>query len=259
MGYEYEYRHRISYSGCDINNSLSLISLIDMFQDASIFQSEDAGVGIDFLRQSKLLWVLSYWEIEINKLPKLCDEVFVGTYPYGFKGFLGYRNFYLKDSKGEYLVKANTTWTMIDTVKMLPAKAPESVISAYAMGPKLDMMYSSRKILLPRDENVECVNAGIRTVGLHQLDGNMHVNNCRYIEMALAAIEEVVLGTNDIMSDIADKDSLRPISRLRTDYRQQAHLNDKIFPVVYFCDKTYTVSLNNEEQKPYSVVSITFK
>ena len=56
--YEYEYSDRISFSKCDINNRLSITSLIDAFQDASIFQSEDAGVGMEMLRSHSLLWVL---------------------------------------------------------------------------------------------------------------------------------------------------------------------------------------------------------
>ena len=104
--YEYEYSDRISFSRCDINNRLSITSLIDAFQDASIFQSEDAGVGMEMLRSHSLLWVLNYWEIEVERLPGLCDRVTVGTYPYGFKSFMGYRNFYLKDEEGNYIVKA---------------------------------------------------------------------------------------------------------------------------------------------------------
>jgi hypothetical protein len=51
----------------------------------------------------------------------------------------------------------------------------------------------------------------------------------------------------------------REICGLRADYRIQAHLNDKIFPVVYKQDKVCTVALNNEDGKPYSVVSVTYR
>lgn len=236
-GYEYEYRDRISFSRCDVNRKLSITSLIDAFQDASIFQSEDAGVGIDLLRSGNLLWVLNYWEIEIDRMPGLCDVVNIGTFPYAFKSFMGYRNFYLKDEEGNYLVKANTTWTMVDTVKMTPVKAPDNIVGAYELGSKLDMTYSPRKILIPEGEDVERVDADARTVELHHLDTNMHVNNCQYINFALTAAGE-------------DMD----IAVLRADYRKQAHLKDKIYPFVYTKDNEKTVCLNDEEGKPYSVV-----
>ncbi len=235
--YEYEYKDRISFSRCDVNKRLSITSLIDAFQDASIFQSEDAGVGVDFLSARNLLWVLNYWEIEIDKMPGLCDEVVVGTYPYDFRSFIGYRNFYMKDDEGNYLVKANTTWTMVDTRKMMPVKAPDEVVGAYAIGNKLQMTYSSRKIMLPDEGECTGFEADMRTVELHHLDSNMHVNNCQYINFALTAAGE-------------DLD----IKVLRADYRKQAHLKDKIYPLVYVKGNERTVALNDGEGKPYSVV-----
>ena len=237
--YAYEYSDRIGFSRCDVNNVLSITSLIDAFQDASIFQSEDKNVGIKVLREHDLLWVLNYWEIEINRLPALCERVIVGTYPYDFKSFMGYRNFYLKDDEGNYLVKANTTWTMIDTVKMAPAKAPDFIINAYRQGPKLEMTYSPRKILLPDPGSCSVREGETRTVELHHLDANMHVNNCQYINFALTAIGSEL-----------------KIKSLRADYRLQAHLKDKIYPVVYSDSEGYTVSLNGKDGKPYSVVSV---
>lgn len=238
--YAYEYDDRIGFSRCDVNGIMSITSLIDAFQDASIFQSEDKGVGLDILRQHDLLWLLNYWEIEIVRLPGLCERVTVGTYPYDFKSFMGYRNFYLKDEAGNYLVKANTTWTMIDTKKMMPAKAPDFIVNAYKLGPKLEMTYSPRKIMLPDTDETSVTEADTRTVELHHLDGNMHVNNCQYIGFALKSIGKEV-----------------GIRSLRTDYRNQAHLGDRIYPVVYKTDDSYTVSLNDEQGKPYSVVSVT--
>ena len=260
-GYEYEYSDRISFSRCDTNNRLSLTSLIDAFQDASIFQSEDAGVGMKMLRSHSLLWVINYWEIEIEHMPGLCDRVTVGTYPYDFKSFLGFRNFYLKDEEGNYIVRANTTWTMIDTDKMAPARAPEYIINAYSLGDKLDMTYSPRKILLPSGNDCEAVHMDERVVMLHHLDANMHVNNCQYINYALAAIDSdlPVNAAQDGNENPGSGNSGMEICRLRADYRLQAHLNDKIYPVVYKNGLNRTVVLNNEEGKPYSVVSVDYR
>lgn len=237
--YVYEYKDRIGFSRCDVQGIMSITALIDAFQDASIFQSEDAHVGIDILRAHDLLWVLNYWEIEIMRLPRLSERIVVGTYPYDFKSFMGYRNFYLKDESGNYMVKANTTWTMIDTKKMTPAKAPDFVVNAYNRGPRLEMTYSPRKIKLPDVDSCSVKEADTRTVELHHLDRNMHVNNCQYINFAMTAIDEEV-----------------NIKSLRADYRNQAHLKDRIYPVVYKDCDSYTVSLNDVQGKPYSVVSV---
>ena len=127
----YEYKIRIGFSDCDINKTFTLTSLIDAFQDCSTFQSEDLGVGFDVLTQHNVVWVINYWELNIYRLPKLCDYVTVGTYPYAFKGCFGFRNFYMKDDKNEYIVKANSMWTLVDTLSSRPSKAPPQINSMF--------------------------------------------------------------------------------------------------------------------------------
>ena len=240
MSYQYEYSDRIRFSQCDINNQLSLTSLIDDFQDCSIFHSEDLNVGFNTLNKNNLVWMLSYWEIEITRMPVLCENVTIGTFPYGFKSFLGYRNFYMKGASGECIVKANTTWTLIDTSTSSPTKTPDYILNAYPLGEKLDMTYSNRKIQLPSEDCATIINAPERIVSIYNLDVNNHVNNCQYINFALDA-----LGKNI------------PVKRLRADYRKQAVLNDTIYPVVYEEKDCYTIALNDANGSPYSVIQIS--
>ena len=93
--------------------------------------------------------------------------------------------------------------------------------------------------MLPDEGAASVTEAETRTVELHHLDGNMHVNNCRYINFAMTAIGEEVT-----------------VKSLRADYRNQAHLKDRIYPVVYKAGSSYTVALNDEQGRPYSVVSV---
>lgn len=234
----YEYNMRTGFSQCDANKTLSITSLIDMFQDCSTFQSEDLGVGLDSLEPMNLVWVLNYWEIDIIDLPKLCDQIVVGTFPYDFKGCFGYRNFYLKDKDGNYIVKANSLWTLIDTENFKPKKAPEIIENAYILENKLDMTYNGRKVILPEDATVTTREP--ITIQYHHLDSNHHVNNGQYIKLAMSEIDEEF-----------------SIVRLRVDYRKQAMLGDIIYPVVYKKDNKYVVALNNTEGVPYSVMEVT--
>lgn len=235
----YEYPIRIGYSQCDVNRELTITSLIDIFQDSSTFHSEDLNVGIDFLSEKSLTWVINYWEIEIEKVPKVCDRVTVGTCPYDFKGYMGYRNFYLKDENGNYIVKANTLWTLINMEKMLPEKPPVEVVNAYEIAEKLDMTYSSRKVAIPEGDNVCIENCTPIKIEQHHLDSNHHVNNGQYVKIAMSA-----------MGDI-DR-----ISAVRVDYRKQAVLGSVIYPVVYTCGDRIVTALLDEEGKPYSVTEI---
>ena len=237
----YEYKKRIGFSECDTDRRLSVTALIDAFQDCSTFQSEDSGVGFDVLQKENLVWVINYWELEINSLPYLCDYVTVGTFPYSFKACFGLRNFYMKDEKGEYLVKANSMWTLIDSVEAKPVKAPDFIHEAYTVEEKLEMTYDSRKVLIPKEEGVTLTQRDPVHIQIHHLDSNHHVNNGQYVKLAL--------------SQIGDPE----VSHLRIDYRKQAMLGGVIYPVVYSNGEERVVALNDEEGNPFSVSQFILK
>lgn len=237
----YEYNTRIGFSQCDVNVTLTLTSLIDLFQDCSTFQSEDLGVGFKYLQKDDLVWVINYWEIQIKDLPKLCDYVRVGTAPYDFKSFLGFRNFWLKDNAGEYLVKANSVWSLINIQETKPVKASDELRETYVLDEKLDMEYNSRKVAIPEGDDVVIIKREPISIQLHHLDSNHHVNNGQYVKLAITAME-----CSDEML----------VSRMRVDYRKQAVLGDVIYPVVYKKDDILVASLNDADGNPYSVTEI---
>lgn len=236
----YEYKKRIGFSECDTDRRFTITALIDAFQDCSTFQSEDLGIGFDVLAKKDLLWVINYWEVRIEKLPRLCDYVTVGTFPYSFKSCFGLRNFYLKDENDRYIVKANSMWTLIDSVSARPVKAPDFIREGYTIGPKLDMIYSPRKVMIPKDGEASVIEKEPIRIQKHHLDSNNHVNNGQYVKLALSE-----LGSG---SDI---------SHIRIDYRKQARFQDVIYPVVYETGSETVVALYDEERKPFSVSQFT--
>ena len=95
----YEFEGRVRYSEIDHRGTITLPALINYFQDCSIFQSEAIGLGTERLREEKKAWVLSYWQVIVDRYPGLCEQVTTGTFATEFKGLYGYRNFYMKDGE----------------------------------------------------------------------------------------------------------------------------------------------------------------
>ena len=229
----YTFSSRIRYSEVDSEGNLSLESLLDYFQDCSTFQSEDLGIGTGYLKEKKMAWVLSAWQIVVERYPKLCEKVSVGTIPYGIKNFIGYRNFLMETEAGERLAYANTIWTLMDMEKRKPVKAPKEMADAYGLGERLDMDYEPRKIAVPKGESVVRETVEIKR---HHLDTNHHVNNGQYVRIAESYLPEGY-----------------SIRQMRAEYRKQAVLGDKIYPFIYAEDMVTVVSLNNGEGEAYCV------
>ena len=145
----YQFDSRVRYSEVDENRRITLLSILNYFQDCSSFHSEKIGVGIDYLNKRQCAWVLSSWQIVLGELPVFGQEITVQTWPYSFKGFLGERNFCIRDEKGEKLAWANTLWTYVDLKTGHPTRVPKEEQEAYVLHEKLDMDYAPRKIALP--------------------------------------------------------------------------------------------------------------
>lgn len=230
----YQFDSRVRYSETGMDRKLTMVSLVDYFQDCSTFQSESLGCGLDYMAENQLAWMVLSWQIEIIRRPSLGEKITVTTWPYGFKAFYGYRNFALLDEQGEYVAKANSVWVLMDLAAGRPCKATAEYTSKYLPEPQLDMENASRKISIPEGS----VAKEPFTVCKHHLDTNNHVNNGQYIRMA-----EDYLPTGF------------ETGRLCVEYRQQARLHDVVIPKVYKDENQVIVSLCGEEEKVYAVVS----
>lgn len=232
----YSFESRIRYSECDSGGRLTLASLLNYFQDCSIFHSEDLGLGLGYLQRKHLVWVLSSWQIVVERYPGLCERVEVGTFPYAFKGFLGYRNFYMKTEDGAYVAKANTLWSLLDTETMKPAAMPEEMSAGYRLEEKLSMEYAPRKIQVPPTGRTgEAI-----VVKKHHLDTNHHVNNGQFVAMAMEFLPEQFV-----------------LAGLRAEYKKQAWLDEVLIPFVSVEGDRCIVSLRDEKGMPYVNVEFT--
>lgn len=229
----YTWDGRIRFSEVGEDKKITLGNVLNYFQDCSTFQSEDIGNGIDVLNKLHRVWVLSSWQIVVNRYPKLGEKITVGTWPYDFKRFLGSRNFVMKGEDGEVFAYANSLWTYLNTENGRPARVDEEVVSLYGLEPKFEMDYADRKIELPEEMTAE----ESFPVERHHLDTNHHVNNGQYVQMAEMYLPEGFL-----------------VAQMRAEYKKSALPGDRICPKVYADEAKVVVSLDDEQGNPFTIV-----
>lgn len=231
----YTFDSRVRYSETDHRGTMTLTALINYLQDCSTFQSEDIGVGMSVLQERNKAWFLSYWQVIIERFPKLGEKITVGTLATGFKGFFGKRNFFINDESGNRVAAANSIWTFFDTQKARPARPGEEDIEPYGIEIPLEMDYEGRKIRLPEMANA-LPSFPVRRA---HIDTNEHVNNCQYIQMAMDLLPEDM-----------------PIHKLRVDYKKSAVMGDTIFPEISKEEERTVVKLCDETGIPYVVIEL---
>ena len=231
----YAFDSRIRYRETDSEGELTLNALLNYFQDCSTFHSEDVGLGIGYMKEIGQAWVLSSWQIVVDRYPRLGEKVKIVTLPYELKGFLGYRNFAMMDEEGNYLAKANSLWSLLDMTTGKPVAVNAAMHKGYGIDEKLDMDYAPRKITVP--EGGQLLEPIV--VKKHHLDTNHHVNNGQYVNIAMEYLPDDFL-----------------IHQMRAEYKKQAFLDDVLHPYIVSLESGYVVSLRDEEGRPY--VSVEF-
>lgn len=255
----YTFESRIRFSEVDVNCDLTFIGLLNYFQDCSTFQSEDLGIGVEHLFRNNMLWVVNFWQIDIFRYPHLGEKVTIGTMPYEFKGFIGFRNFFMKDEKGEYLAKAYSIWTLLELDSGKPKRPTKEHIETYGVEERLDMEYLSRKIAIP-DSMVKGRPVEIR---VHHLDTNRHVNNGQYVNIAIDALRDIEAlnqntdDNNELIDSLSGNDL--KIKRLRVEYKKQVRLSDVLSPYIGKSeDDGNVICLKDENDETCCVIETKF-
>lgn len=235
----YTFDSRVRYSEAGPDGLLTMEAVINYFQDCSTFQSEDLGIGLGYLKENNIAWLVNYWQIVVNRYPAIGERIRIGTSPYGFRNFMGFRNFLLEKEDGEQLAVADSVWTLFDMKKKFPARVTPEMEERYKLSPRMEMEHFSRKIRLPKEEG----NAGESVeVQEYNLDTNHHMNNGQYVRLAQALLPED-----------------RRIRQLRIEYVRQAVLGDIIVPVTYETDEqTEIIALEGKDEKPFATVEVRY-
>ncbi len=229
----YTFKSCVRYSEIDENQKLTLYHMMNYFQDTSTFQSESLNRGTDVLAALHCAWVLSSWQICINRFPRFLEEIEVRTWPYEFRGFLGGRNFQITTMDGEVLAYANSLWTYLNMDSGVPVRLKPEDVDMYVLKEKLEMDYAPRKIPMPKiyEEQSPFV------IKKYHLDTNHHVNNAQYVRFAQEYLPDS-----------------KVFRQVRAEYKKQAYLGDMIYPHVSCTEGIYTIALCNKEGEPFAVV-----
>ena len=229
----YSFDSRVRFSEVDEEQKLRLTALINFFQDCSTFQSEGLGLGIDALKEYGKAWVLNSWQIVVNRYPMMREEVRVETWPTGFEGIYGTRNFRLCSKDGEVLAYANSIWIFMDMKKGRPIRVQEEDVKEYPVEPALEMDYAPRKIELPK----EAEDGSSYPVLRSQIDTNHHMNNSQYIQVALEVYPEGKMA-----------------GQIRVEYKKSAVYGDVIYTKIAKEETRTVVMLTDENGKVYAAV-----
>ncbi len=215
----YTYNKKILFSDIDQGARMSLAGIMNALQDCVNINSESIGKGIDYLLKTRRTWFAINWCIEINRYPKMFEDVLVKTWPYEFSSSMGFRNVIIEDSTGEVIVAADSIWTLVDLDTGRPIRITDEDSNGYDLEEKYPIENPGRKIKLPKEfEFIDTV-----TVKKSDIDYNGHMSNGKYIQLA---------------------DEYTPLEsypgKIRVEYKSQSRLGEQL-EVYKFCEDNKTI------------------
>ena len=211
---------------------ISLTALLRYFQETAHEHANDLGVGFQKLREQNIFWVLSSMWLKIGKLPGFDKQITVKTWPRGVDKFYSLRDFQLfHDSK--IVVEATSLWLLID-INSKRIVRPERIIEGIDFFSEIRVFDDN---LIPIDPASEKILIEERLVRYSDLDINRHVNNVRYVEWILDAIN----------SNLNEKS----IKELKIQYLGEFKENEKayIYKEVSNDSTLFKIEINHENGK----------
>lgn len=176
----FSYSTKVGYSKIDRNGQVPFYEIMNYLQDCTNFHSESLGCGLEYMESRGRAWIIVAYKIKINQPIKLGQDIIVGTSPTDFGSMFATRQFFIKNTDGEFLVQADTLWVIMDMDKRRPTRITEEDASFYETEQVFDDVKASRKIKFldqgtSQDEFV---------VKKTFIDNNGHMNNADYLRVA---------------------------------------------------------------------------
>ena len=205
------------------NGKARLTALANFLQETAYKHADSLQLGYRQLAGNNSAWILSRLQIRVLEYPDWDEELIVETWPRGIEKLFALRDFRIRNSDGKVVTEASTSWLMVDAKTHRPLRIPTDFIQIEI---RSDSVFgqSPGKMKMPPEMTV----CDTRTVKYADLDIVGHVNNVKYIEWCIDAVDSALVMQHGI-SDF----SINFISEARLGERVEIRcslLNNSVTP-----------------------------
>ncbi|MDR2908576.1 MAG: hypothetical protein LBU86_01655 [Oscillospiraceae bacterium] len=178
-----------AYYDCDQSNELKPSGMLRYMQQTSSEQLRGLGQSPERLYHEKLVFLLSKFNLRIERYPGCGEEIRIGTAAVGLKGARFAREFVIETKNGERLVSGYSLWVLTDTGEHRILRPKEYPHQFPFEAPGLAGIVDD--IPIPRDKDLapgllrEIIEIPVR---YSHIDVNLHVNNAMYADFVCDAL-----------------------------------------------------------------------
>ncbi len=158
------------------------VMLMNELQAIADTNAEMLGAGRTFCMNNEIAWVVTHYLVDIIRLPKEAEELEFSTWPSGRGELKATRDFEIRDTSGNVIVRATSQWVMIDLKTRKPLRLSE-VLPDWVSEERraLDLPFEK----FPDFSPTQTCKFFIR---YDDIDVNQHVNNAVYSSWATESV-----------------------------------------------------------------------
>ena len=179
---KYIKKYLIGLSDVDFTKRLKLSTLFGYFQDVASLSAENLGIGINKLESEfSVAWVLMRIRVDIERNPTWNEGITVETWPQQPKKLEFERDYIVRDTEGNIIIRAVSTWIIFD-IKTRELRKSELIAIDYppfvnerAIECKLGRLKPFGQLDI----------AYKKVIGYSDVDFNGHLNNSKYIDFIM--------------------------------------------------------------------------
>ncbi len=168
-------------------------ALLSILQEISIEHTETLGYPRETTLDKGLLWVIAKQHIQIKRMPKYDETIYVSTFPSKMMHVLFPRSYEIKDEKGETIISGEAIWALIDAKsrKMVRPLDHQILIPDLSNGREFNMpLHKISDSSLNEETEIKA------TYSYSDLNG--HMNNTSYLDVAEDQIPLVFLKSHEL-------------------------------------------------------------
>ena len=177
----YEAEFNVRYSEVDRNNELKPISIMQYFQEIGCLHSDSIGMGM----KHNAAWIVIQWKVKILAKANWNDKIVVKTWASGVQGPYCMRDYEIY-RENELIAIGTSKWVLMDVETNKICRITNELFQLFNPNDKRVFNEPIEKLKPNDDYN----NVITHKVILNDTDTNNHMNNIKYIELAINSIEE---------------------------------------------------------------------
>lgn len=162
-------------------------AFLNYAQELAGDNAEMLGFGYDDLIKDDLVWIISRIRAEFVRMPLWREKTRLSTWHRGCIGPFYVRDSLLEDLAGNTLARMTSSWAVLNLTERKVVRDLEAAMNPATMCPDVALDPPCSRMRLPRDIGMTLVTE--HKVVYSDIDKNRHVNNVRYVDWAMDALD----------------------------------------------------------------------